>query len=209
VIFVDDGSTDRTSSIVSTFPNVKYFFQENRGKGSAVQFGISKAHGQFILVQDADLEYDVNDYKVLLAALDEESVRSKVAIFGSRTIYSKDGASKKYRYRFKPRSGQNLGPWLANIILSAVVAVFYGKWISDNLTAYKLYSKDFFTENEIVSCGFEADHEITAKLLRRGYRIIEVPVSYSPRSVEDGKKIRARDGFTALKVFLIERWKAH
>jgi glycosyltransferase involved in cell wall biosynthesis len=208
VIVVDDGSTDNTSRIVASLPNVRLFYKNNEGKGAAVQLGISNAVGQFILIQDADLEYEVEDYKILLSTLNESLGDGKVAIFGSRTIYTNSHRPGKYKYRLRPVSGQNFGPWIGNVILSLVVAMLYRTWISDTLTAYKLYSKEFFTNNRITSSGFEADHEITAKLLKQGFKIIEVPVSYSPRSVEEGKKIRARDGFMALKVFLFERLKA-
>jgi glycosyltransferase involved in cell wall biosynthesis len=208
VLVVDDGSTDGTSGIASSFPHVRLVKQKNQGKGAAVQRGISAALGRFILIQDADLEYEVNDYKGLLNALKEHSMNRRVAVFGSRTIYEHGDKPGKYKYRFKPVLGQQLAPWIGNIVLSLVVALLYGRWVSDTLTAYKLYSREFFTSNKIVSSGFEADHEITAKLLKQGFRIIEVPVAYSPRSVEEGKKIRTRDGFIALKVYLFERFKA-
>ena len=208
VIVVDDGSTDNTSGIVSSFPHVSLVRQKNHGKGAAVQHGISKALGQYILIQDADLEYEVRDYVVLLSALKEHMQNSKVAVFGSRTIYESNQKSGKHNYRLKPVPGQQLGPWIGNIVLSIVVALLYGRWVTDTLTAYKLYSKEFFTSNIIVSSGFEADHEITAKLLKQGFEIVEVPVSYSPRSVDEGKKIRPKDGFIALKVYLFERFKA-
>jgi glycosyltransferase involved in cell wall biosynthesis len=207
VIVVDDGSTDRTAGIASTFPHVRLVQQKNEGKGAAVQHGITTALGRFILIQDADLEYQVKDYEALLNALKVHSGNGKLAVFGSRTIYENGHKSSKYKYRFKPVPGQQLGPWIGNIVLSIVVGLLYRRWVSDTLTAYKLYSKEFFTRNKIVSSGFEADHEITAKLLKQGYGIIEVPVSYSPRSVEEGKKIRTKDGFIALKVFISERFK--
>ena len=208
VIVVDDGSTDNTSRIVSSFPDVRLLHKKNEGKGAAVQLGISNALGQFILIQDADLEYEVKDYKILLSALNENLGDGKVAIFGSRTIYANSHRPGKYKYRLKPVFGQKFGPWFGNVVLSVVVALLYRTWVSDTLTAYKLYSKEFFATNKIVSSGFEADHEITAKLLKQGFKIIEVPVAYSPRSVEEGKKIRTRDGFIALKVYLVERLKA-
>jgi glycosyltransferase involved in cell wall biosynthesis len=205
VIVVDDGSTDSTFSIVSSISYVRSFTQRNKGKGSAVQHGISKSMGEYILIQDADLEYDVKDYKELLSALRVSMDNDRVAIYGSRTIYKKSPDSGETRYRFKPIPGQSLGPWFANIVLSATVGLLYGRWISDTLTAYKLYRKSFFDINHIYSAGFEADHEITAKLLNQGFQIIEVPVAYSPRSIEEGKKIRPKDGIVALKVYLIER----
>jgi glycosyltransferase involved in cell wall biosynthesis len=205
---IDDGSTDKTHEIVSKFEKATYIHQENAGKGSAVQHGISQATGDFILIQDADLEYDVNDYEPLMETLYKGLKKSeKIAVYGSRTLKDMGSGGECYRYRRRPLTGQTIGPWLANVLLSAVVAGLYGKWVSDTLTGYKIYPCEFFTNNKITSLGFEADHEITAKLIKQGFEIIEVPVSYLPRSIEEGKKIRPIDGVVAVKVYVQERFR--
>ena len=204
-IVVNDGSTDKTEEIVLRYPEVRYYSQLNSGKGSAVQNGISKSFGQFILIQDADLEYDVSDYKPILDKLTLSENSTRTSVYGSRTTRPSVNGSNKSKYSLRKQSGQSIGPWIANIALSIFVLILYRKWISDTLTGYKLYPKDFFNDNEIFSSGFEADHEITAKLLRQGYAIKEVPISYNPRTKQDGKKIRAVDGLIALKVYILER----
>jgi hypothetical protein len=97
---------------------------------------------------------------------------------------------------------QSLGAWLAGCILSLWTLLLYGRWITDTLTAYKLYPAGFLQAARARTHGFETDHELTAKLLRRGFRICEVPIRYIPRGVREGKKIRARDGLIAVWTLL-------
>ena len=96
---------------------------------------------------------------------------------------------------------------MANLLLTLWTFLLYGRWITDTLTGYKIYPREFFSRVEIVTRGFETDHEITAKLIRLGIRIHEVPISFSPRSEEEGKKIRARDGLIAVWTLLRFRFK--
>ena len=187
IVVVNDGSRDGTAECVRRFPQARLIDQRNQGKGAAVQRGIREATGDFVLVQDADLEYEPADYLPML-----EAVRAGAAcVYGSRTL------GRRGRH---PQQG--LGPWLAGHVLSAWTFVLYGRWISDTLTAYKLYPRSVFTWMKIKTHGFETDHEITAKLVRAGIRIVEVPIAYHPRSVEEGKKIKASDGLIALWTLL-------
>ena len=188
IIIVDDGSQDQTAEIAQRLPGILCIRQPNQGKGRAVQNGIARATGDFVLVQDADLEYDPQDYPALLRAADD----SKTAVYGSRVLKQLHGGRWLGRH-----AQQSIGPWLAGLILCAWTFLLYGRWITDTLTAYKLYPIEFVRSVRVKTHGFESDHEMTAKLLRRGYRIREVPIKYSPRSVEEGKKIRARDGLVA------------
>jgi dolichol-phosphate mannosyltransferase len=196
LIVVNDGSKDGTADVVRRFPSVKLIDQQNQGKGAAVQRGIIEATGDFVLVQDADLEYEPADYRPMLQA-----IRSGAScVYGSRTL----GQLRDRGWTFTPgrHPQQSLGPWLAGWILSSVTLVLSWVWISDTLTAYKLYPRSVFNWMKIKTHGFETDHEITAKLIRAGIRIREVPISYHPRSVEAGKKIKASDGLIALWTLL-------
>jgi dolichol-phosphate mannosyltransferase len=193
VIVVDDGSDDSTANIASKYSWINLIQQDNQGKGAAVQRGVAEATGDAILIQDADLEYDPDDYHKILA---EYSV-NKVAVYGSRTL----GVIKR-KGRVWPFVGkhekQSLGPWIMNIILFIETWVLYRVKVTDMLTAYKLYPADVLKSFDIKTRGFETDHEITSKLVKSGIQIIEVPISYEPRSVDEGKKIRAIDGLIAI-----------
>ncbi len=192
IVVVDDGSKDATSSEVGRFAGVRLIVQQNQGKGRAVQRGILEATGDYVLVQDADLEYDPQDYIPMLAAL----AQSGGSIYGSRVL----GQIRENGWTLFPgrHPKQSLGPWIANMLLTLWTFLLYGRWITDTLTGYKIYPRDFFSRHQIVTRGFETDHEITAKLIRDRIAIREVPVSFRPRSLEEGKKIRARDGFIAV-----------
>jgi dolichol-phosphate mannosyltransferase len=196
IIVVDDGSKDRTSEVVRRFPSVKLIVQQNQGKGKAVQHGLKEAAGDYILVQDADLEYSPEDYIPMLSAL---AAKGGV-VYGSRWL----GQLREHGWSLTPgrHPQQSFGPWLANILLTLWTFLLYGRWITDTLTGYKIYPREFFSRVSIVTKGFETDHEITAKLLRAGIKIHEVPVSFFPRSIAEGKKIRARDGLIAVGTLL-------
>jgi len=201
IIVVDDGSKDGTSALVRRFSGVRLVQQKNQGKGRAVQRGIQEATGDYILVQDADLEYDPADYIPMLAKL----AKLGGAVYGSRTL----GQLRENGWTLTPgrHPRQLFGPWVANLLLTLWTFLLYGRWITDTLTGYKIYPREFFSRVEIVTRGFETDHEITAKLIRLGIRIHEVPISFSPRSEEEGKKIRARDGLIAVWTLLRFRFK--
>jgi len=196
IIVVNDGSKDGTRDAVRRFPSVKLIDQENQGKGAAVQRGIGEATGDFVLVQDADLEYAPADYRPMLQAI----LSGASCVYGSRTL----GQLRTRGWTVTPgrHPQQSLGPWLAGWVLSGVTFLLYGIWISDTLTAYKLYPRSVFSWMKVKTHGFETDHEITAKLIRSGIKIREVPISYQPRSVEEGKKIKASDGLVAVWTLL-------
>ncbi len=201
LVVVNDGSKDRTEevarSFASRFASVRVFTQvPNQGKGAAVQRGIREATGDYILVQDADLEYDPSDYLTLLKALDRGDV-----VYGSRTL-----GQRRLQPRWTLFPGrhprQSLGPWLAGVALTCWTFLMYGRWITDTLTAYKLYPAGPVKTMKLQTRGFETDHEITARLIRSGHRIVEVPIEYIPRSKEEGKKIKATDGLIAVWTLL-------
>ena len=206
ILVVDDGSTDQTFQLAkkaaSKLPEISVLHQENQGKGNAVQTGIKKAKGDFVLVQDADMEYDPNDYIPMLKCL-KDSVTS---IYGSRIL----GQIHFFNRRF-PFVGrhpeQGIGPWMAGVFLTFCVILLYGRWITDTLTAYKIYPIHEIRRMDIITNGFETDHEITAKLIHNGIQILEVPIHYHPRSLKEGKKIRMKDAFLALWTLLRFRFK--
>lgn len=199
IIVVNDGSKDNTEAEARKFSGVRVFTQvPNQGKGKAVQRGIREATGDYILIQDADLEYDPDDYLALLQALRDAGAD---VVYGSRTL-----GQRRLQRGFTLFPGkhpsQKTGPWFAGVLLTFWTALVYGKWITDTLTAYKLYPAKAVKSMSLRTSGFETDHEITAKLVRMGQRIVEVPIAYFPRSAEEGKKIKPTDGLIAVWTLL-------
>lgn len=190
IIVINDGSTDKSKEIIQKFQKVILINQENFGKGKAVQTGIKQARGEFILIQDGDLEYNPND---IIKMIDNVQINKKMSVYGSRY--------KPFYLNLIPKfyRKQNISSYIANIIFVLQFLLFYQRFISDPLTGYKLYPKKFFEDNKINSNGFEADHEISAKLIKQNYKIIEVPIQYIPRTKAEGKKINFMD---ALKAFI-------
>ncbi len=187
VIVVDDYSADGTSVVAAAFQGVILRrLERNSGKGRAVREGIALATGDLLIIQDADLEYDPQDYVPMLEAL--LAGRGDI-VYGSRYMLAGRHAN------------QSWSAYLGGRSLSLVARVFTGAWITDTVTALKLFPREVIEGLGLTTSGFELDHEITAKLLARGYRIVEVPVSYNPRSKEEGKKIGLRDWFIGTRTF--------
>jgi glycosyltransferase involved in cell wall biosynthesis len=198
IIVVDDGSTDRTRELLDGLNRDNIFKVHtsliNLGKGAAVRFGLEYAEGDYVVIQDADLELDPEDILRLLEA-----------VIG-------DGAEVVYGSRFKIRgaSGARV-PWftiLANRILTGYTNLLYRSRLTDMATAYKLVRADTMKSMDLRCIGFEFDPEITAKLLRLGHRIVEVPISYQARSLEEGKKISWKDGFKFIYYLTKYRFQA-
>lgn len=198
IIVVDDGSVDATSAQVARFPSARLIRQKNQGKGAAVQRGVREATGDYVLVQDADLEYSPDDYIPMLMALQD---RGNVAVYGSRIKGVLRDHGRRWPFPGK-KPGQSVGPWVMNRILSMFTLGLYGRWITDMLTGYKIYPRSFLSSITVRTAGFETDHELSAKLFKRNFTVREVPVSYLPRSREEGKKITPLDGLKALYVLL-------
>jgi dolichol-phosphate mannosyltransferase len=189
VIVVDDCSTDGTSAIVARVPGVRlHRMARNGGKGQAVRAGIERATGDYLIIQDADLEYDPQDYVPMMRAL--LAGRADV-IYGSRYL----GHGR--------HANQSLAAFLGGRSLSLVMLACTGHYLTDTVTALKLFPRTLLPELKLETTGFETDHEITAKVLARGLRIAEVPVRYYPRSKAEGKKIGLRDWFIGARTF----WK--
>ena len=189
IIVVDDCSRDRTAEIVGGVEGVRlHRMPRNGGKGRAVRAGIEAATGDYLIIQDADLEYDPRDYVLMLEAL--LSGRADI-VHGSRYL----GRGR--------HANQSLAAYLGGRSLSAVAWLFTGRYLTDTVTALKLFSRADLASLPLETTGFELDHEITARMLARGPRIVEVPIRYYPRSREEGKKIGPRDWFIGARTF----WK--
>ncbi len=187
VIVVDDCSRDRTAEIVSGFANVRLErLPTNSGKGRAVRTGMALATGDFLIIQDADLEYDPQDYVPMMQALLDG--RGDV-VYGSRYL----GRGR--------HNNQSLTAYLGGRSLSYVALACTGTYLTDTVTALKLFPRDMLMSLTLTTSGFELDHEITAKVCARGLRIVEVPVRYYPRSRAEGKKIGMKDWFIGCRTF--------
>jgi glycosyltransferase involved in cell wall biosynthesis len=188
VIVVDDCSKDRTAEIVSGHPWVTLKrLEKNAGKGRAVRAGMGVATGDFLIIQDADLEYDPRDYVPMVQALVEG--RGDI-VYGSRYM-------GRGRY-----PNQSRAAYLGGRSLSLVCRACTGTYLTDTVTALKLFPRELLASLTLTTSGFELDHEITAKMLAKGYRIVEVPVRYYPRSRQEGKKIGLRDWFIGCRTFV-------
>jgi len=194
IIVVDDGSTDQTATILkrkNLGENVKVIYSnKNQGKGNAIRKGLAASSGEIILIQDADLEYFVEDYPVILEPI--LSGKTKI-VYGSRF----KGQIKNMR----------LINFLANKILAITANLLYGINITDEATAYKAFQSKVIKAIPLKCERFEFCPEVTAKLAKRGYQIIEVPIRYQGRSVKGGKKIKLRDGFEAFWTLVKYRFK--
>ncbi len=188
VVVVDDGSTDGTDKVLSALEDstvqvIRH--PQNQGKGAAIRTGLTHAKGDLVIVQDADLEYDPDDWSRLLDPMMKGKAQ---VVYGSRFTGE--------------RKNMLLMHWIGNRFLSLVTNLLYQSTLSDMETCYKLFDRRTLEGITVESDRFDFEPEITAKILRRGYRIYEVPISYAGREPGEGKKITWRDGFGALKALV-------
>jgi glycosyltransferase involved in cell wall biosynthesis len=192
IIVIDDGSTDGTREILQSLnlPNVKiHMHQKNQGKGGALHTGFSKAEGDIILIQDADLEYDPNEYPKLLEPILDGRAD---AVYGSRFL----GGPHRVLYFWH---------YIGNRLLTTLSNMLSNLNLSDMETCYKVFKKDILDQINLKSKRFGFEPEITIKLAKMKARIYEVPISYSGRDYSEGKKIGWKDGLAA--VYHIIRYK--
>ncbi len=196
IIIVDDGSTDGTRDVLKRMedngrPHVRFFYHEhNQGKGAALVTGFHQATSDVFLIQDADFEYDPRDYPILLKPL-EEGIAS--VVYGSRFLGG-------------PRKAMNFWNMVANRILTLTTNILYNAILSDMETCYKVFRAEVVRDMNIRAKRFEIEPEITAKVLKQGIRIYEVPISYNGREWNEGKKISWTDGPIALWTLLKYRF---
>ncbi|MEK6921204.1 MAG: glycosyltransferase family 2 protein, partial [Nanoarchaeota archaeon] len=185
IIIVDDGSTDGTKEILRKVNDAKVFFHEgNKGKGAAIRTGLQHATGDIVLIQDADLEYNPAEYQKLL----EPIILGKAdAVYGSRFTNGKVFNKNMY-----------YSHCLGNIVLTSMTNLLYSSNLEDMETCYKVVKKDVLQGIELKSVRFEIEPELTAKILKKGVAIHEVPITFLPRGFHEGKKINWKDGVVAL-----------
>jgi glycosyltransferase involved in cell wall biosynthesis len=196
IIIVDDGSSDGTEKYLSSIrgrkENIKIFFHKtNSGKGAAIRTGLGYAGGDVVIVQDADLECDPKDYPVLLKPFQEKNAP---VVYGSRCL----GNNPRGRMIY----------FLGGKILTFFCNLLYGTSLTDVSACYKAFKLEIIKNINLKSNRFEFCVEVTAKLAKAGYKIIEVPISYYPRPDNIGKKLKIKDGFSAawtlLKCYFVD-----
>ena len=199
IIIVDDGSKDRSKELIEGYienkkrnktEDYRFIPKENRGKGSAIKEGIKSATGDIITIQDADLEYNPEDYKKLIKPIIQNKAE---VVYGSRFLKEHKPMYKTY--------------FLGNKLLTLLTKILYNSEITDMETCYKVFRSDIIKNIKIKANRFDFEPEVTARILKQGIKIKEIPISYSPRSIEEGKKINWKDGLQAIWTLVYWRFR--
>lgn len=196
IICVNDGSTDSTGIILENIKaNLPCAIEiihnlSNKGKGFAIRKALETVKGELVIIQDADLEYDPGQYSELIKPFENENVK---VVYGSRNILKNPKSSEAF--------------YLGGIFLSKLTNFLYGSDLTDESTCYKVFRTSLLKELNLECLRFEFCPEVTSKVLRKKIRIHEVPVSYYPRSHDEGKKIKWHDGLTAIFTLIKYRFK--
>jgi dolichol-phosphate mannosyltransferase len=195
IVIVDDGSRDGTRDILKEYeklPNYSvYYHDQNKGKGMALKTGFAHAKGDFVIVQDADLEYDPVEFSRLLATI--KNVNERRIVYGSRMLNPHNITPHKV-YKF------------GTVVLGKFFNILFGTSLTDMYTCYKLFPASFIKTLDIHIADFNFEIEVTISALRQGYNIVEIPISYYPRTFEEGKKIRWWHGVQAIGLILKKRF---
>ncbi len=187
IIVVDDGSTDGTRDIIKTISGIRYFFHNrNLGKGGAIKTGFIKATGEIVIIQDADLEYDPNEYGAVVTPI--LNGQSEV-VLGVRIMPAHDLRRRKSNYWLA---------WLGNHCITLLTNILYNNCAGEYEGCYKAFTKKLVDQISIKTDDFDFDNELICKILKLGYRTIDVPIHYYPRGYSEGKKINYKHGFKIL-----------
>lgn len=193
IIVVNDGSTDETEKIIENLkinkPTVYIKHDKNQGKGAAIKTGLEKVTGDFVLIQDADLEYDPKDYQKLIQEINEGAE----VVYGSRNLDNK--TQRGYFLYF-----------LGGKLITNFCNLLFGSKLTDINTGYKLFKTEIIKNLDLRSNGFEFCEEVTAKILKKKIKIKEVAINYYPRKFKEGKKIKFKDGIIAILTLLKYRF---
>jgi glycosyltransferase involved in cell wall biosynthesis len=187
IIVVDDGSTDGTRDILQRFAEEGdatlscLFHSSNSGKGAAIRTGLRQASGEAVIIQDADLEYHPEDYPAALRLIEQGYAD---AVYGSRFL----GPHRVFMYWH----------YLGNRVLTTLCNLLTGGILSDMETGFKVIRADVLKNLDVQSFSFDFEVEVTVKLFRYGYRVYEIPITYTGRTYEEGKKVTWKDGLRAL-----------